>query len=514
MLLTKWRHFALPSNWPSLRARMTISYVVVTVGTVFTFLLLVVLASGAISAFVPASKTVSRDFLNAIQRQAQTYAMVAAYQARGEALDPQTSFIPGNAHTIALANPDNQNHEVFAHYIATTSPDPNSITIALLVATNGRVVASSYPSRFAPGTAISSLSPVQTRAIDQALAGRTSRGTGEISSAMVGYDTETVWSESHQPIGAIFLQAPIPSQEDFLSRVWSALSRILLLLIIVTPIGVFFGWIATRSMVQRVRRLVAATTRFADGDYSQRVASVYRDEIGQLERQFNQMAEQLVDTIAQRQQLAEQNARLEERSRISRELHDAVSQDLFSLRMLADGLHQATQAGTSTADLHPHIALLEQTTGNMTREMRALLLELRPTELENLGLPGALQKLAHAYSMRLDIDVTTDLAPVTLDVKAEHALLRIAQDALANAARHSHATVIALTLNDTGNTIMLTVSDNGEGFVADSGSDGTGLGLRIMRERIEELHGVFELKTAPGLGTDIAVTLPKEYARD
>jgi two-component system, NarL family, sensor histidine kinase LiaS len=508
MRLTKWRRLVSPSNWPSLRARMTISYVVVTVGTVFTFLLLIVLASGAISAFVSASNTVSSDFLTAIQRQAQTYAMVAAYQARSDALDPQTSFIPGQAHSIAVANPDNQNSEIFARYIATTSPDPSAVVIALLVTPDGRTLASSYPSRYAPGTAVSSLAPVQTRAIAQALAGRPSRGTGEISSTIVGYDAETVWSESHQPIGAIFLQAPIPTQEGFLSRLWDTLSRVLLLLIIVTPIGVLFGWIATRSMVRRVQRLVAATTRFADGDYTQRVAEVHQDEIGQLERQFNVMAGRLVESLALHQQLAEQNARLEERSRISRELHDAVSQDLFSLRMLADGLHQATQAGTPTADLQPHIALLEQTTGNMTREMRALLLESRPMDLENGGLSGALQKLAHVYSTRLGIEVTTDLSPARLDVNAEHALLRIAQEALTNAARHSDATHISLSLKNLVNLITLTVTDNGGGFDADAGTERYGLGLRIMRERAEELHGAFVLKTTPGHGTSITATLP------
>jgi two-component system, NarL family, sensor histidine kinase LiaS len=493
---------------------MTISYVFVTVGTVFSFVLLIVLASGAVSAFVPASSTVSSDFMTSLQRQAQTYAMLAAYQARGGALDPQASFIPDQAHTLALANPDNQNLAVFAHYIATRAPDPNSVAIALLVTPDGHVLASSYPSRYAPGTAISALSPTQTRAIDQALAGQTRRSTGEFSSATAGYDAEPVWSESHQPIGAIFLQAPTSTQEDILSRLWSAVSRVMLLLLIVTPIEVFFGWIATRGLVRRVQRLVTATTKFADGDYTQRVASVHQDEIGHLERQFNEMASRLVESTTRRQELAKQNARLEERARISRELHDAVSQDLFSLRMLADGLQQATQADASSVDLHPHIALLEQTTGNMTREMRALLLELRPTELDNLGLAGALLQMAHAYSMRLGIDVTTDLAPVLLDVRAEHALLRIAQEALANAARHSNATCISLALKNMGITTTLTITDNGEGFDADAGTAGYRLGLSIMRERAEELHGTFHLKTAPGLGTSITVTLPQEYARD
>jgi magnesium-transporting ATPase (P-type) len=90
--------------------------------------------------------------------------------------------------------------------------------------------------------------------------------------------------------------------------------------------------------------------------------------------------------LAQQQTLAEHNARIQERARISRDLHDAISQNLFSLRTLIDGLHTAIGAGAETAALQPHIALLEQTTNTMTQEMRALLLEMRPPQLEGLTL--------------------------------------------------------------------------------------------------------------------------------
>lgn len=515
MRLLKRLQAMFPSRWTSLRARMTISYVFVTVGTVFSFLLLVALASGAAMAFLPASDGVSGDFLTSIQRQAQTYALVASYQAQGAELDPHATFIPGQAHTLAVASQDNQNTGAFtAPSIMTTSPDPAAIVIALLVAPGGHLVASSYPARYPTGMPDSALPPAQARAIDQALAGHASTGIESFSSATLGYAAEPVWSRDHQPIGAIFLQVPGPEQEGILSRLWSALSRVVLLLVIVAPIGILFGWIATRSIVSRLRRLAVATGKFAAGDYTQRVVEGVSDEIGQLERQFNQMARQLVDNTARRQQLAAQNARLEERSRISRELHDAVSQDLFSLRMLADGLHQATETGSSSADLRPQIALLEQTTGSMTREMRALLLELRPTELENRGLTGALRKLASAYSARLGIAVTATVQPVTLDIKTEHALLRIAQEALANAARHSDATTISLELSSVESSVTLTVSDNGGGFATEAGADQHGLGLRIMRERVEELQGTFNIASAPGQGARICVTLPREWSHD
>ena len=512
ILLPKRLRFLFPFSWSGLRARMALAYVSVTLGSVLSFLLLTVLASGALSAVF--SDSLDSNFLTVLQRQAQSYAQIAALQAQGETLDPHTSFIPGQAHTLALPNQENLVYPVFAPSISTASPDPKSVFIALLIAPDGHLVASSYPSRYSAGMSISALLPEQRRAIGQALAGQASTGTEHLSSITLEYAAEPVWSKDHQPIGAIFLQVPRPEGDNIFSRLGSALLSNIVLLILVIPIGVFFGRVTTRHLVQRVQQLVLATTQFAGGDYTQRVSSRHQDEIGQLERQFNQMAEQLVENIARRQQLAEQNARLQERSRISRELHDAISQDLFSLRMLADGLQEATRAGSSSTDLSPHITQLEQTTGNMTREMRALLLELRPTQLENLGLAGALRKLAQAYSMRLGITVTTDVKPIALDVKTEHALLCIAQESLANAARHSSATLISLCLVSEGSRVKLTITDNGEGFAANDNVEGHGLGLHVMQERVEELHGTFDLKTVPDQGTCITVDVPRENACD
>ena len=500
----------LPFRGSGLRRHMTVSYVAVTLGSVISFLILVTLPTGVLAVLFSDSSGDS-SFLTVLQSQAQSYALVASLQGQGIALDPQTNFIPGQAHTIALPN---QIYNVYAPYIATTSPDPSSVTIALLVAPDGRLLASSYPSRYPTGMAITALLPGQRQAISQALAGHPSTGIEYLSPATFDYASEPIRGKNGQPIGAIFLQVPEPQRDSIFSRLESALLTNSLLLLLVIPIGVFFGRVTTRGLVQRVQQLVLATTRFAGGDYTQRVEPHQQDEIGQLEQQFNHMAEQMVENIALQKQLAEQNARLEERSRISRELHDAISQDLFSLRMLADGLQEAMRAGSSPTDLRPHIAVLEQTTANMTREMRALLLELRPTQLEELGLAGALQKLAHMYSARLGITVSADVAPVSLPVKTEHTLLRIAQEALANAARHSNASLISLCLASNADRVILTITDNGEGFDAQAVEEQHGLGLQLMRERVQELHGTLMLETAPGCGTSLSVNLPLEEAYD
>jgi len=503
--------FALPSrlffpfNRSGLRARMTISYVSVTLGSVLSFMLLAVLASGALSAIF--SDTGDRNFTAVMQRQAQSYALVAAFQAQGVALDPQTSFIPGQAHTLALPDQENLVYPVFAPYISTAAPDPTSVAIALLIAPDGHLVASSSPSRYSAGMAVSALLPEQMLAIGRALAGQASTGTEHLSSVTLGYAAEPVWSKDHQPIGAIFLQVPEPERGSIFSRLGSALLSNIILLVLVTPVGMFFGRITTRGLVRRVQRLAVATTQFAAGDYTQRVTSVHQDEIGQLERQFNQMAEQLVESISRRQQLGEQHARLAERSRISRELHDAISQDLFSLSMLAGGLQSAVP---TDSPFQRQIATLELTTNKMIREMRALLLELRPTSLEHLSLDEALAELAAAYRTRLSIGINIDLTSMPLEARIEHALLRITQEALSNAARHAHATEITLTLAPCGEAVELCIHDNGRGFNTEDPSLRHGLGLHLLQERVEELHGSLQLESSPGVGTALKVRVPLE----
>ncbi len=256
--------------------------------------------------------------------------------------------------------------------------------------------------------------------------------------------------------------------------------------------------------------MVSATTRFADGDYSQRVEVVRADEVGQLEGQFNRMAAQLVESIAQQQALVEQNARMQERARISRDLHDAISQNLFSMRTLANGLRAAIQAGASAKALEPHVALLEQTAISTSREMRALLLEMRPPQLEGLSFTAALEALADNYAARLGIAVSTAISPVRISASAENALLRISQEALNNAARHSNATSIRLEMAARGDMAVLTVTDNGQGFDPAENDQSHGLGLRLMQERVGELGGEFSIDSAAGHGTRVQVLIPQE----
>jgi signal transduction histidine kinase len=491
-----------------LQTRMALSYLWVTV-------VLVVLLEmmGLVLLAVAVYTNIASPVETLLARQtAEKYALLAAVQGRGMALDPHATFLPGRPGSLMLPGESDKLgwEDLQVPYTSANSPPPDAF--ALLIAPGGAVVASSYPQRYPGNRSAAALLPSRGNLIAGALRGVSTSGSDQLNGIAIVYAVEPVWSWEHRPIGAVYVQLA-PAWQNALA-LWKPLLLLVLvsgvlLLVLLAPIGGLFGLLTTRGLVRRIRHLAAATTQFASGDYGQRVPVSRADEIGQLERHFNQMAEQLTESIAERQRLAGDNARLAERARISRELHDAISQDLFSLRMLVDGLQQALPEDSA---FQSAITTLGQTALNMTRQMRALLLELRPLELEHLGLAAALKELAATYSTRLGITVTADIASVTLPPQAEHALLRVAQEALTNAARHAHARRITLRLALEQQGVVLTIADDGKGFQADAEESQHGFGLHSLRERVEALDGTLLLETAPGQGTRLHIWLPQEEA--
>jgi signal transduction histidine kinase len=238
------------------------------------------------------------------------------------------------------------------------------------------------------------------------------------------------------------------------------------------------------------------TLEVADGGFERRVAISGHDEVSQLEENFNRMAGQLQASLDARRRLAEANARHAERSRIARELHDSISQELFSLSVLAGGLRRALPAESPVL---PEVETMERTAGDSMREMQSLLLALRPVALDEVGLASAIESVCRSYTERLGVDVRAELEPAELPPALEHAVLRVTQEAVANAARHACAEVVTVRLRADGDQVLLEVADNGRGFDVPAAQAGAaGLGLRTMRERVAEHGGRFVIDSAPG----------------
>ncbi|HTJ34664.1 MAG TPA: ATP-binding protein, partial [Dactylosporangium sp.] len=276
-------------------------------------------------------------------------------------------------------------------------------------------------------------------------------------------------------------------------------------LLLLIPVGAVFGLLSTGRMIRRVRRLAEGTSAMAEGNLRVRIPVSGADEVARLEQAFNTMAGRLDAAIAEQRAASGAEARRAERARIARELHDSISQELFSVIMVAAGMRKALPADSP---LRGQAESMEQSLARTMREMRALLLELRPIQLEDEGLGAALEGLCRAYEARLGIRVTADLEPVTLDPPLEHAVLRIVQEAVGNAVRHGDPSAIDLRLTAAGGWIEVSVRDDGRGFDIGSAADRHGMGLSLMRERVREFGGTVEIDSAPDRGTTVRVSLP------
>ncbi len=204
---------------------------------------------------------------------------------------------------------------------------------------------------------------------------------------------------------------------------------------------------------------------------------------------------------------AEESAAAMERNRLARDLHDAVSQTLFSASLVAEVLPRIYERDPQQG--REKLEELRQLTRGALAEMRTLLLELRPAALAEADLPDLLQQLGEAVAgrSRIPIGVHVDTA---IDVPAEIgvALYRIAQEALNNVAKHSGATHASVLLHDCGvdgperGALELVVADDGCGFDPEATRPGS-LGLGIMAERAESIGARLELRSRPGDGTRV-----------
>ena len=272
-----------------------------------------------------------------------------------------------------------------------------------------------------------------------------------------------------------------------------------LLLLTIIPVGVLFGLLASRRLIGRVHRLEAATQAVACGDYTIALPMVSRDEVGRLEANFTAMARHVGSTLAAERDRATGDAQARERARIAREGHDALSQHLFGLRMIAGGMRRASPDNEQAE-------AIERITEAALRDMRALLLELRPASLDRGGLAPALREVCSTYRDRLGVTIDDDLHDVTLPEPAGHALLRITQEACVNAVRHGHAGRLAVSLTQRDGQVQLAVRDDGTGF--DVAGPSAGAGLVHIRDRAAEVGGTVTIDSAPGLGTAVTVRVP------
>ncbi|MBU5442773.1 sensor histidine kinase [Paenibacillus sp. MSJ-34] len=288
-------------------------------------------------------------------------------------------------------------------------------------------------------------------------------------------------------------------------------------------LNVFIGYVVSRAIQRRIDTLHLSMLQVSKGNLSERIPPSDDPTFSWLYYEFNAMVDSMEKKMKLLQKLGEQEALelektaetavLEERKRLARDLHDTVSQHLFAIHMSASSLPKVLDLDMDRAK-----AVLAQLI-NMSylaqKQMRGLIAQLRPLELEDKTLAEALDRWFPDYCRqnglqgKKDIDLQGEMSE-----GKEHQLFLIIQEAMANIVKHASAKHVSLSLTERGSQYSLIISDDGQGFQQMENKTGS-YGLSTMRERAEKLGGDAEIISKPGAGTTIRVHIPKfEEERD
>jgi NarL family two-component system sensor histidine kinase LiaS len=293
-----------------------------------------------------------------------------------------------------------------------------------------------------------------------------------------------------------------PTEDDLYSNLLTLLGRsALILLVSAGLVGLFFGFLTAKGMVNRLQHASEVTDAWSRGDFSEFIEDPVNDEIGELGQRLNGMALQLKNLLIRREEIAI----LEERNRLARDLHDSAKQQ---------ALAASFQIGTALTlyDRDPktargHLAEAERLIDCVREELTDLIMELRPQNTDEKSIVEILSEYAIDWSHQHDFGLEQDLQmDLPLSIGSKQTLFRILQEALANIARHSEGTHVSIKLVSRGDEVSMVVKDNGKGFSADEVT--RGIGLHSMRERAESLGGSMVLTSASGEGTSISVRIP------
>jgi signal transduction histidine kinase len=310
--------------------------------------------------------------------------------------------------------------------------------------------------------------------------------------------------------------------------------RLQVSLLILAAVGaitfVIANKVSDRLFTRRIDGLLRAARRLSAGDLSARSDQPWSDdELGELARTFDSMAwavgQRTQDLRHMMESLRALGARLEsvreeERTRISREIHDELGQTLTGMRMDLDRLEERVAAAQGLAEgdraqIDRKLLAVRTLVDAGLETARRISRQLRPSVLDVLGLRAAIEWQLEEFRARTNID--TDMLATADDLtdlgdEVSTALFRILQEALTNVMRHAHATMVTVRIERETDAIVMEVMDNGGGFEHGDRPYPVSLGLLGMRERAASLGGMTTITSQPGRGTIVHVRVPLKQA--
>ncbi|MFU1794093.1 histidine kinase [Paenibacillus azoreducens] len=281
--------------------------------------------------------------------------------------------------------------------------------------------------------------------------------------------------------------------------------------------SIIIGYMAGQRIQRKVDVLEYNMLQVAKGNLSVRIGECDDPAFARLYHEFDNLMEAMEKKMMLLQRMGEQEvvekekaaerAVLEERRRMARDLHDTVSQQLFAIHMSASSLPKVLERNAEQGQV-----VMEQliSMSQMAqKQMRALIAQLRPVELEDKNLEEALEVWFPDYCRQNGLKGMKEVElQGEISEAIEHQLFLIIQEAMANIVKHAQARLVSMSLREEERQVALSISDDGRGFNQIPHKTGS-YGLSTMQERAEKLGGKVEIISRQGSGTTIRVHIPK-----
>ncbi|KYD10144.1 sensor histidine kinase [Heyndrickxia sporothermodurans] len=288
--------------------------------------------------------------------------------------------------------------------------------------------------------------------------------------------------------------------------------------IIITSIiiGIVCGLVIGYLMKKKLEEVESHLIDLEKGEFDlAKVPAEKLPEVSILYERFQRIQNRFDEQVKASQKLANERADWnesmkqevlsQERNRLARELHDSVSQQLFAATMLLSAINQNPNPDANITV--KQMKLVEEIINESQSEMRALLLHLRPIQLEGKSLKKGAEELLHELTAKLPLKVTWKIENVKLDKGVEDHLFRIMQESISNTLRHAKASTMELLLIKLEQFVLLKIIDDGIGFEMGKEKAGS-YGLQNIRERAAEIGGTIKMISLPTKGTSIEVRVP------
>ncbi|WP_062050612.1 sensor histidine kinase [Bacillus sp. JCM 19034] len=315
------------------------------------------------------------------------------------------------------------------------------------------------------------------------------------------------------------------SSRGFLLLMEYSLANIPLLvwcLFVIVITGIVSGYLQALPIRRKMDQLVHTAAKYERGAFTYRTEVYGQDELSELAERMNRMAEHMEEQVTSLQRLSAERASLqdsvkkaavtEERQRLARELHDAVSQQLFAISMMTAAIKQnLAEKGDSAEE---QVKIVEKMANTAQAEMRALLLHLRPAHLEGKSLREGVEQLLIELKEKYQIRITINMdEQISMPKGIEDQLFRMVQEGISNVLRHAKASQLEFDLKQTEQEIKIKLIDNGVGF-SQKDVHQSSYGLQTMKERMNEIGGTLHVVSVPNKGTQIEAKIPVTWRDD